>query len=40
VAAWALPLKLNILAAIACAVAACLVIEKAHGLSNPGAKRV
>ncbi|CAN1554243.1 AzlC Predicted branched-chain amino acid permease (azaleucine resistance) [Burkholderiaceae bacterium] len=40
VAAWALPLKLNILAAIACAVAACLVIEKAHDLTQKGAPRV
>jgi predicted branched-subunit amino acid permease len=40
VAAWALPLKLNILAAIACAVAACLVIEKAHDLTQKGVPRV
>jgi hypothetical protein len=40
VAAWALPLKLNILAAIVCAVAACLVIEKVHALTQKGDNRV
>jgi predicted branched-subunit amino acid permease len=40
VAAWALPLKLNILAAIACAVAACLIIEKAHAMTQTGDRRV
>jgi hypothetical protein len=35
-----LPLKLNILAAIACAVAACLIIEKAHAMTQTGDRRV
>ncbi|MFM2073974.1 MAG: hypothetical protein RJB34_279 [Pseudomonadota bacterium] len=40
VAAWALPLKLNILVAIACAVAVCLVIEKTQSTTQQGANRV
>lgn len=35
VAAWALPLKLNVLVAIASAVAICLVLEKATGRDTP-----
>lgn len=41
VAAWALPLKLNILVAIASAVAICLIIEsRATGGSAPGGRHV
>jgi predicted branched-subunit amino acid permease len=41
VAAWALPLKLNILVAIASAVAICLIIEsRASGGSAPGGRHV
>lgn len=40
VLAWTLPLKLNILVAIACAVAACLMIEKAHALLQKEVPRV
>jgi len=40
VTAWALPLKLNILAAIVCAVAICLVIEKTQSVANPEVPRV
>jgi len=36
VVAWALPLRLNIVVAITCAVAICLVIEKASPLGPPG----
>jgi hypothetical protein len=35
VTAWALPLKLNILVAIATAVVVCLVIEQAMGKTEP-----
>ncbi|MNY81906.1 hypothetical protein D3C86_2237240 [compost metagenome] len=41
VAAWALPLKLNILVAIASAVAICLIIEsRVSGGSAPGGRHV
>ena len=41
VAAWALPLKLNILVAIASAVAICLIIEsRASGGDAPGGRHV
>lgn len=39
VAAWALPLKLNILVAIASAVAICLVLERVPPGSPPGERR-